>query len=178
MRADILNNPPVSGTIDEVQFDAVGDCTWVRFSNSSREWAGVFGKGDVANHINTVTVFDGEKHAFVIAGGQGYVVNLEERSLQYKTPDDCLQGSIAIPQKALVLTCDHTNLIIYDSAKKLWESDRVALDGIEFTEATSDQVSGYIWQIEGWYSFIFDVETREMAEQEFLSAEWDFLDKK
>ena len=161
-----------------MQFDAIGDCTWVRFSNSSQEWAGIFGKGNIAKHVNAVTIFDNGKCAFVIAGGQGYVVNLEKRSLQHKTPDDYLQDAIAIPQRDLILTCNYTNLMIYDSTKKLWESDRVALDGLKFTGANSKEVSGYIWQGDGWYSFVFDLNQKALIEQKFVSAEWDPLDKK
>jgi len=162
----------------EVQFDAAGNCMWVKFDDGLDEWAGVFGQGDISRHVNTATIFNNDKHAFVIAGGQGYVVNLADKSLAYKTPDDYLQGVISIPNRDLILTCDYTDLIVYDSSKKLWESDRVALDGIKFIEATSDKVSGYVWQIEGWYSFIFDVNSRTITEQKFITSEWDFSEPK
>lgn len=176
MQARILNTPPLSGTIDEIQYDAIGNCTWVEFSTLSNVWVGIFGKGKIAENRNAVTLLNNEKNAFVIAGVQGYVINLEMRSLVYKTSDDYLQYVIAVPEKDLVLACDHTNLMLYNSERKIWESDRIALDGIKLTESFSTKVLGYIWQIDGWYSFILDVDKREIINQKFLSGEWDFLE--
>jgi hypothetical protein len=174
MKIEVLDKPPISGSMPEVQFDAVCHCIWVKFDDGLNEWAGVFGQGDISRDANTATVFNNDKNAFIIAGGQGYVVNLAAKSLAYRTPDDCLQDAIAIPNRDLILTCDYTELKLYDSNKKLWGSDRIACDGIKFTEATTDKVSGHIWQI-GWYSFVFDVTSCLITEQKFITSEWEFF---
>jgi hypothetical protein len=178
MKINVLDKPPISGSMAEVQFDAVGNCTWIKFDDGLDEWTGVFGQGGIARHVNAATLFNNDKHAFVIAGGQGYVINLADKSLVYKAPDDYLQDLIAIPSHDLILTCNYTDLILYDSKKKLWESDRLALDGIKFTEASADNVCGYIWQIGGWYSFVFDVTSRSITEQKFMASECDFFEQK
>ena len=178
MKIEILDKPPISGSMPEIQFDAKGDCTWVKFGDGFDEWAGVFGKGYNSGNMDAAVLFNSGQHAFVIAGGQGYVVNIADKSLVYKTPEDYLQGVIAIPNRDLIITCDYTKLKLYDSNRKLWESDRMALDGIKFTGVTSYKVSGYIWQIEGWYSFAFDVDSRSITEQKFITSEWDFSEAK
>jgi hypothetical protein len=52
MHVELLHRPPISGTIPECLYDAVGDCAWVRYSPEGGEaWAGAFGRGGVSAHI-------------------------------------------------------------------------------------------------------------------------------
>ena len=46
VEAQILSQPPISGTVDEVRFDAAGSCTWIKFTDENYgEWCGIFGHG-------------------------------------------------------------------------------------------------------------------------------------
>lgn len=111
MHIQILNHQPISGTIEERWFDAVGDCLWVRFEDDEGvAWVGVFGKVGFTQ-VRAAVGFNEGRSAFVIAGGQGYVVDLETRSLRYKTDYDAHVSAIAVPGRDLIITCDYTCLL-------------------------------------------------------------------
>ncbi len=149
VQATILKAPPVSGSGDEVRFDATGDCTWVQFTDeeTQQHWYGVFGDGDPRGAKTVTTNTNGQ--AFVIAGGQGYLIDIPTRKLLHKTAiDDYLESVIAVPGKDLFLAGD-IKLYAYSSTGLLWQSPRVAVDGITFTGATASQVKGLVEALDG-----------------------------
>jgi len=133
-----------------------------------RWWLGevgrYFGKGDISKYTNLVTMFNYDNYALVIADGKGYVINIIDKTMAYKTANHYLQGTSPIPNWDLIVACDNTNLEIYNSKKLVWESDRIALDRVKLTKASIDKVFGYIWEPDGWYSFTFDIDKRTIVE--------------
>lgn len=127
--AEVLAEPPISGTIEEIRYNADVNCTWVKFSNISHEWVGVFGKGWYLNDISVATIFNNYEYAFIIAGGTAYIVQLIDRSLVYITKEYRLEGAIAIPGRDLVIACSSNELIYYDSNKKVYEG-MITSDGV------------------------------------------------
>ena len=152
LKVSILSEPPISGTIKEHLFDAQGDCTWILFERESEIWVGVFGRGALKNY-NAVCKFPDDKHVFVIAGGQGYILDCSTRKLCHKTSIDYFVGAMVAPCKDLTIVCDFTRLYAFDTKELIWRSDRVALDGIKLDSSTENELSGKIWQTDGWYSF-------------------------
>ena len=114
LKVSILSEPPISGTIKEIWFEARGDCTWIRFEREAEIWAGVFGKGTHKNY-NAVCKFSDDKYVFIIAGGQGYVLDSRERKICHKTSIDYFVSAIAAPHKDLVIVCDFTRLYAFDT---------------------------------------------------------------
>jgi hypothetical protein len=152
LKVSILSEPPVSGTIKEYLFHAQGDCTWIRFESESEIWAGVFGHGALENY-NAVCKFADDKYVFVIAGGQGYILDCHARKLCHKTSVDYFVSAIAAPGKDLVLACDFTRLSAFDTQELLWRSDQVARDGVKLDSSTQEELAGKVEQWDGWYSF-------------------------
>lgn len=123
MIAQVLEKPPLSGSIEEILFEAFGECTWVKFSNDDEEWAGDFGNGHSSN-VQEVAVFHSGNHAFVIAKGKGYLISLKNRSLILKMGDYCLEYVVAVPERDIVIILDASRTLIgCDSSGTLWESD-------------------------------------------------------
>jgi hypothetical protein len=160
MRAEVLNSPPLSGMFPEVQFHASGFCTWVKFESGNADWVGTFGKGTYT-HVNAACVFDADAHAFIIAGGQGYGIDLVGRSLLYRSRDELLTGAIAAPHSRFVVVSNETNLMVYDAIGEIWKSARIALDGIKFIDATRTSVHGFVMLGE-WRAFVFNFDTRQV----------------
>jgi len=157
IKAEILSSPPISGSIDEVRFGPLGNCTWVRFTDSNREeWCGVFGPGHAAR---TATVANTAGQSFVVASGQGYLIDVNSRELLHQTQHVWLISAIAVPERDVFLACDYTNLLAYSPAGLLWESRRVSVDGITLSSATPSQVRGQVWNLESWVDFILDVDS-------------------
>ena len=89
MHAELLKSIPLSGTYPEVQFDVGINSTWVKFLDANYdEWCGVFGGGN--SNYSCVEFSENSEQAFVVSAGQGYLVDIEERTLRYKTDLDDL----------------------------------------------------------------------------------------
>jgi len=52
-----------------------------------------------------------------------------------------------------MIVCDFTSLYAFDTQELIWRSDRIALDGIKLDSSTENELSGKVWQVDGWYSF-------------------------
>ena len=153
--AHLLSLPPVSGSIDEVRFDAAGTCNWVRFVDDEyQEWCGVFGRG-FTKDVNAVVNRYG--HCFVLSSGQGYLVDVHSRALLHKTEYGWLVSVISIPETDIFLACDYTHLIVYSPAGIVWESERISVDGITFVEVSESTVKGQVWNMEDWVDFVLDI---------------------
>jgi hypothetical protein len=161
MTIRLLQQVPVSGSVEEFHFDAVGDCIWVELTVGEIRKVAVFGKG-VGGFKSEAVLFNSDQHAFVLASGQGYVFSTSSMELCYKTDIDYMSQVIAIPGRGLVLATDFRKLFFYDPTGLVWQSHDVAKDGLEFTGATTDLVKGRLWmQLEGDCSFSFDVNSLE-----------------
>ena len=156
-KAQILSLPPVSGSIDEVHFDAVGNCLWVKFvDDECQEWCGVFGAG--FGTFSKAVVTDQSGHCFIISSGQGYIVDVNTRGLLQKTENDALVSAISIPERELFVACDYTRLIAYSPAGVVWESERVSVDGINFIEVSELVLKGQVWNMENWVDFVLEID--------------------
>ena len=92
-----------------VHFEWAGSCTWIQFTDSNyEEWCGIFGQGTVATANSALVNTKGI--CFVIAHGQGYLININSRQLLHKIENDWLISVVSIPEKDVFVVCDWTNL--------------------------------------------------------------------
>ena len=148
----ILSSPPISGTIDEFRFEAIGNCTWVKFIDDTyEEWCGIFGHGFYVNSNDAIVNDNGQ--AFIISGGQGYIVDVNSRNPLYKTDNDYLTSVVYIPESEFFISCSFTNLFAYSPQGLMWESDRISVDGIKFLEFDNKMVKGQVWNTQDWVDF-------------------------
>jgi hypothetical protein len=142
VRARILDTPPISGSVPEYWHDAWGDCVWVHFDAADgREWAGAFGATGVTGST-VVALFGGDRSAFVIARGQGYIIDTGSRELRHRTECESLVDVLALPGRDLVAACDSWNLFVYAPAGLVWKSERIAVDGIRMEAAGPAELAG------------------------------------
>lgn len=156
----ILDEPPISGTIDEVFFNAIGECTWVLFKDGFDQWAGVFGRGLWG--ADSVIPFGNDDEAFVISRGQGYVVNLTDRSLTYMTNENELEDAIISHNKQFVIACDAFCLFMYNTGGLEWRSERISYGGIRLTHTSEKYLYGEVDGIEDWEKFSLDLESKKI----------------
>lgn len=141
MDAQLLSTQPESGEFPEVLFDAFGSCLWVKYTDSSySEWCGVFGCGSYGRSL--VLVQPETSKSFVLASGQGYWVDIEERSLLGKTGVDDIQIAIWPDDCDFVIAGSWTNILFLDPMGIVWDSGRVSWDGISFDSYTDGKVVG------------------------------------
>lgn len=171
MIAQFLKSIPISGSVTECHYEAFGSCSWVQFTlPDGEEWVGVFGNGDNGSY-GSVTLFDLGKSALVTAGGKSYVIDTSLRDLIYQPNIEALFDAIAIPNRDFVVCCDYTGLFALNSSGINWQSDQVALDGIIFTSATDQTLTGKVltgkvWNIDGWYWFTLTFENWKYTQGE------------
>ena len=153
MSVTVLSIPPVSGSVSERWYDAYGNCTWVRFETLGQSpWVGVFGNGHVSRH-STAILFGKQPLAFVIAGGIGYIVDVNTGQLVHKTEGEMFVSAISVPDRDFVIACDWTELYGIDPSGEIWCSERAALDGIVLDRSSSTTLTGRVWQHDGWHRF-------------------------
>lgn len=172
MFLDILHTVPVSGAYREYRFGHSGVCTWVRVTDDQGDqWVGVFGNGQV-NSAPSAFPFVNERHAFVLAGGQGYVIDVDSRTVVFQTTANWLQQAIAVPGVDRVVACGGTELYGFTQAGEQWRSARVALDDIHLDRVLGSRVEGKVWQVDGWHAFTLECTTWTYRQGPFLARDW------
>ena len=191
MNAQLLRTPPISGTVVERHFAvSAGANIWVRFTHpDAAEWIGVFGSAELA-HFDAVVPFadDGGRTALVIAGGQGYIVDVVSGVLLRRTPWDYAYHAVAVPGSGRILVADCTAIWATDRTgdQRAWRREpawydyhqespahRVALDGVIFDEVTVDQLTGKVWEMDGWYAFALRLPDLEFTRGSCVAADWE-----
>lgn len=191
MRIELLKTIPISGTVRERHFDVSGGANaWVAFDHEDgTEWVGVFG-AESQFQLYAAIPFgdDAENTALVVAGGQGYIVDLRSGELVRRTPWSHAQSAITIPDRPFVLVADDIRAWATSRTKDattVWRrtranydtsdenpSRRLALNGIIFERATNETVFGRVWDVEGWHECLIDVATLEFTRGKFLTADY------
>jgi len=161
MNPVLLNNIPESGSIDEVRFDAAGDCTWVKFQDSEYiDWVGVFGMGwgggEAAIQIN-------DDLAFVLSNGQGYLVDINGRELLSKTDCDYLKSVIPSDCGNAFIGATDTEVYVYSLDGLVFSTERIASDGIKLASCSKGLVIGEVWGFDKWYPFALDVSNQKFT---------------
>ena len=185
LESRLLTAKPPPGSVPESSFTPSARAnTWVRFSDSAgafEDWVGVFGNAEVAFFSAAVPFADG-RHALIVAGGQGYVVDAHSRALVRRTPWSYSYSAWAVPGRAFVMVASNCALwattIQGERAARLSEPwftsrekhgqslsaterdhERVALDGLVFEAVDTTQLRGHAWWPDGWHPFVLDFDT-------------------
>ncbi len=172
MRLEPYWMPPISGSIPEARFDAIGGCSWFRFEMSADEaWAGVFGNGEVFGGTRGLVYAD-DRTALVLARGKAYVVDAVRRELLYKA-GDLWWRALSVPGRDFVVVADSSGLAVLGRQQQLWERADVALDGILLDSATASELHGKVWDHDGWWSFSLAFDGWKYERVALLSEKWD-----
>jgi hypothetical protein len=194
MKIEILSHPPISGSIAERQFNCSARTNlWARFEDPDGDaWVGVFGSG--VSRFDAVIPFgdDPEGKALVVAGGQGYVLDLRAQRLVRQTSWEDADAAISVPNGSEVMVARAIYLLAvgyvtdqyvtrseqgwYDASARGGPGRRVALDGIVLTSASSASVAGRVWEGDGWFAFTVPLPSLAFQRGELLAAAWDAFD--
>lgn len=159
MKSEILNTIPKSGSFDEVKFDAAGDCLWVYFQDSKYlEWVGVFGYGWSGGKC---VAHNSDGVSFVIAKGQGYILDINERNLLHKTECDYLKQCIANDNNEIFIATTNLEVYVYNKNGFLFSTERIASDGIEITSCKNNILTGKVYGFDEWFDFRLNLENEK-----------------
>ncbi len=142
---EILKDPSSIDVREAIAFDATGvDDLCVRFTPAAMDpWTGLFGPGSLAGaRCNAAAAFNHGRLTFIIAGGQGYIVEPYERRLVHKTKWRELCEAHGVSNADLVIAADFFRIFAYSSAGLLFASEEVHMDGIAFKRVTTAESRG------------------------------------
>jgi len=140
--AKIIRERPASA-IPEVAFDAYGNCLWVLFEDDEyRQWCGIFGAGDL--HYEGKVQRLRNDDFLVLVAGRLYRVAANDQKLLFASEERMLTDAVYDHKRDLVIACDWTNLLCYDSNGLKWRSKRVSFDGISLDRIDEDRVHGTV----------------------------------
>ena len=170
MNAVLLTEKPTSGTCPECSWaSASRPNVWVRFDEEEATWIGIFEAG--YSNFTAIAAFgdDDGRTVLVIAGGQGYIVDVEERRLVRRAEWEDAQCAATVPGANFVVVADCTRVWLETRDGEIrttartgsWQafrekSNRLAMDGIVIQAVTPTSVSGAAWWMGTWHPFDLD----------------------
>ncbi len=164
MEVEILKSVPISGTFEEHIFSMSGDVLWVKFLDSDYlEWVGTF---DLGNNYSSSFVHlepNSLSQCFIVAGGQGYFVSINERKVLAKTKWSSIDSAIYNTTENCWVVSNGLYLGILKNMELEWSSERISLDGITFTSQHGEVVAGLLNDLtEQGGPFEFNIKSREI----------------
>ncbi len=168
-RVEEFQQIPLSGLYEEHDF---GNGAWrccLKFTDSHHlEWCGKFDPGS-RNAARKALWFPGTCEFFVLADGQGYIVDADKREVLARTNCDCLEDAILIPHQGLVAVTNGLTIGLVGRPGDIWESERITFDGVAFEAASEDRVTGKLNDLtDDWCDFVLHVDEHR------VEADWDY----
>ena len=161
MSARILTNTPTSGESPEFYFgEQFRQTLWVEFvDNEYEKWIGCF-QCDYPKLLNEVLVDKENKSAFVVSGGIGYLIDIENRKLKYKTEDNPLIESVILKTNPdYFIAGTFYCVYVFDNEKLIKDlSADELVDGIYFKHQVDRKAVGDLASIENQFEFNLDFE--------------------
>jgi len=161
MSARILTNTPTSGESPEFYFgEHFRQTLWVEFvDNEYEKWIGCF-QCDYPKLLNEVLVDKENKTAFVVSGGIGYLIDIENRKLKYKTEDNPLIESVILTTNPdYFIAGTFYCVYVFDNEKLIKDlSADELVDGIYFKHQVDRKAVGDLASIENQFEFNLDFE--------------------
>jgi hypothetical protein len=123
--------------------------------DSEPAWVGNFQPG--ATTFNDVIVDSAQGEALVIAGGQGYVVNLSTGKLIDRI-GGFIQDSIELPDRQRYVFSTATDFDLYRNGKIIWRTRRLSWDGFRNVVVQGQILIGEAWMFDDtWHPFVVDL---------------------
>lgn len=168
MKTTLLDIRPLPGDYPEKHFNARGQCTSVLFEDQNyQDWLGIFGNGGVTQY-SAATLFSTTSAALIMAKGEGYAVDVNTKQLTYKTKCDYLVDALQIPDRDLIIAYNFTNIFAFTSKKQVWDSGRIASDGLKFEGIFASVVHGKVWAYTQWQNFTLNLNTFKLEFEEIV----------
>jgi len=178
-RYEVLNGLPPYGPMyvpisaDDEPFYSEGYVVKFQKSNGD-EWVANFRTG----WTNYYNVFEFAEYNIVVvfAGGQGYIINLDEEKL--KTSFDISIENVIQKDDGSLICANNTHIMILDNNKgEFWRSERISWDGIKDLKILDNKLHGKSYDptndIRPWSKFIMDLESNEISGGSFQ----EYLDR-
>jgi hypothetical protein len=118
----------------------------VRFfpGSASRSWSGLFAFGSLAPRALSGVIVLPNQQVLVMARGTGYLVDPTHTRAPSEIIPNPIMGVLVVAHARLVLVADPWSVFAFGDGGQLWNTGRIAIDGLSLTEVSKDQVLGEI----------------------------------
>ena len=161
MNIELLSTPPVSGEFEEHYFDALGNCTFIKFDpEDDLPWLGIFGEGE----LGCTAIACSKEYAFIISLGKAYYICLKTKSLVYSDDKHFLADVVSTKDDNLFIANDYLSIHMYSKNGHQWNTNRISWDGFQNIMIEGNKVSGEAWSpIENkWLPFQIDLTNKSV----------------
>ena len=125
------------------------------FPTTAAGWVGNFQRG--MGSLEGVFMHPNEVLLIVVAGGEGYVVEVDSQKL-IQSFGGMLETVFEIPQQELLVFGDRTEFQAFGRSGRAWQSGRISWDGFCSLAVDGDQLVGEAWSYEDtWLPFSLDL---------------------
>lgn len=147
MSGRILDETPIAGQYPEVHFGQEFICArWIEFEDVNYEkWVGCF-SCPCDDGLDQIIIDDQNQFAFVIAGGQGYLLDVASRELLYQTAEYPLIESVLYTRNPAYFLAGASYCIYVFNQQGLSKEIRPDnfIDGIQLQRQEGNKVIGLI----------------------------------
>lgn len=171
MFAEFIDRP-ISGQFPEKHFGRITPySSWVKFTDKDyQEWVGSFTQG-WEGHATLIINFEVEAKAFVVTGGEGYLIDISKRQQLNTDEFSEIKSAIADPERQRVIFSSGYDLqtVDFDGLHStLFE--KYYFDDIELTEIRNNKLYARYWYYQRDsqpFRFEIDLETKEVKDTYF-----------
>jgi hypothetical protein len=128
---------------------------FLRIGTDDDSWIGSFERGDL--RVCTISMMPDDKRLFVSAGGAGYIIDLESRTLVEQIGMDVAR--VLAEESRTVFIVDHNGRSLEGFGKhgRIWKTGVISFGGFRRTAMTDDSIIGEARQASGWTRFSVDL---------------------
>jgi hypothetical protein len=87
----------------------------------------------------------GESKLCVVAGGQGYIVNVQAPSEYEIVRPNPIMQVLPIVERRMLVFVGYTDLRAYAPLGLVWQTGRISWDGITVAAVTQEHIMGTVW---------------------------------
>ena len=155
--------PQRSDSLPVVRFNAAaGTLSWVAFLlDDGSEWVGAFGAGPLSQAQKVERCPD-KKHAFVIARGQGYLLNVADRKLEMITQEERLTDVVIGPRHPWFVAVSSSHIYLYTARERIYRSKR-SFDALVLDDCDEEIVQGRCLREGIWRAFALDINALQLT---------------
>lgn len=169
MGAEILSDIPTSGAYIEKHFgEHFNGRLWVKFTdNDFEEWMGCFARSSY-NGLNLVVTDELNRLGFVVAGGHGYLVDIDKRAIIVELEEQpAIESAVRTEQPDYFIAGTYYSIYVLNETGMVKEiRPEQIVDGIYFKSQCGNKAIGELATAENQYDrnvdFEFDLTTFEL----------------
>jgi hypothetical protein len=164
--AEILGAAPADETVltfPPEESDAARGRVVMRIGVGKASWIGSFERGNTEH--NTVQLLPDGKNLFVSAGGAGYILDLQSRTLVERIGDDVVSVGDAFMGSVFIVTHDHRSFEAFGIPGRLWKTGPIGCGGFRGLTFEGEEFIGEARQDgdDKWASFAVKLATGDVS---------------